>query len=72
MLIYIKRSLATLFERSFLTPDLVTIATEKVFSHRLHMLAINERDDEIEREDMDSNLAFDIVAEILHIINVPI
>ncbi|KAG1054347.1 hypothetical protein G6F46_002808 [Rhizopus delemar] len=71
-LVTVTKSLATLFERSFLTPDLVTIATEKVFSHRLHMLAINERDDEIEREDMDSNLAFDIVAEILHIINVPI
>ncbi|KAI9274215.1 hypothetical protein BY458DRAFT_489277 [Sporodiniella umbellata] len=71
-LVTVTKSLAALFERTFLTPDLVTIATEKVFSHRLRILAINERDDQMQREDMDSNFAFDIVAEILHIVNVPI
>ncbi|KAG1175297.1 hypothetical protein G6F70_000873 [Rhizopus microsporus] len=71
-LVTVIKSLAALFERNFLTPDLVTIATEKVFSHRLRMLAINERDDQMEREEMDSNIAFDIIAEILHTVNVPV
>lgn len=66
------RSLATLFEKDYLTPDLVTIAAEKVFSHRLHVLAINEHDDQMEREDMDANLPSDIVAEILRIVYVPV
>jgi hypothetical protein len=55
-----------------LTPDLVTIAAEKVFSHRLHVLALNTHDDQMEREDMDANLPSDIVAEILRIIYVPV
>ncbi|CEJ01508.1 hypothetical protein RMCBS344292_15532 [Rhizopus microsporus] len=71
-LVTVIKSLAALFERNFLTPDLVTIATEKVFSHRLRMLAINERDDQMEREEMDSSIAFDIIAEILHAVNVPV
>ncbi|CAO3674931.1 unnamed protein product [Rhizopus stolonifer] len=71
-LVTVTKSLAAIFERNFLTPDLVSIATEKVFSHRLRILAISERDDQMEKEDMDSNYAFDIVAEILHIVNVPI
>lgn len=66
------RSLATLFQREFLTPDLVTIAAEKVFSHRLHVLAINVHDDQMEREDMDANIPSDIVAEILRVIYVPV
>lgn len=61
-----------MFERDYLTPELVTIAAEKVFSHRLHVLAINERDDEMEKEDMDANLPSDIVAEILRVIYVPV
>lgn len=68
----VNRSLATLFERDYLTPDLVTIAAEKVFSHRLHVLAINRHDDQMEREDMDANLPSDIVAEILRIVYVPV
>ncbi|CEG85129.1 hypothetical protein RMATCC62417_18854 [Rhizopus microsporus] len=71
-LVTVIKSLAALFERNFLTPDLVTIATEKVFSHRLRMLAINERDDQMEREEVDSSIAFDIIAEILHAVNVPV
>lgn len=43
-----------------------------MFSHRLRMLAINERDDQMEREEMDSSIAFDIIAEILHAVNVPV
>lgn len=66
------RSLATLFERSFLTPDLVTIAAEKVFSHRLHVLTVNATDDQMEKEDMDANIPSDIVAEILRLIYVPV
>lgn len=71
-LVTVTKSLATLFERDYLTPDLVTIAAEKVFSHRLHVLAINEHDDEMEKEDMDANLPSDIVAEILRVIYVPV
>lgn len=64
--------MATLFERDFLTPDLVTIAAEKVFSHRLHVLVVNTTDDQMEKEDMDANIPSDIVAEILRLIYVPI
>ncbi|KAI8330559.1 hypothetical protein BD560DRAFT_429159 [Blakeslea trispora] len=71
-LVIVTKSLATLFERNFLTPDLVTIAAEKVFGHRLHILAINARDDQMEREDMDVNIPSDVIAEILRVIYVPI
>lgn len=50
----------------------MTIAAEKVFSHRLHVLAINTRDDQMEREDMDANIPSDIIAEILRVIYVPV
>jgi hypothetical protein len=36
------------------------------------MLATNERDDQMEREEMDSSIAFDIIVEILHTVNVPV
>ncbi|KAG2195593.1 hypothetical protein INT46_011839 [Mucor plumbeus] len=71
-LVTVTKSLATLFERDFLTPDLVTIAAEKVFSHRLHVLVVNTTDDQMEKEDMDANIPSDIVAEILRLIYVPI
>ncbi|OBZ90053.1 Uncharacterized protein YeaC [Choanephora cucurbitarum] len=71
-LVTVTKSLATLFERDFLTPDLVTIAAEKVFGHRLHILAENARDDQMEREDMDVNIPSDIIAEILRVIYVPV
>ncbi|CAO0796704.1 unnamed protein product [Mucor circinelloides] len=71
-LVTVTKSLATLFERSFLTPDLVTIAAEKVFSHRLHVLMVNTTDDQMEKEDMDANIPSDIVAEILRLVYVPV
>ncbi|KAG2233802.1 hypothetical protein BDF21DRAFT_432563 [Thamnidium elegans] len=71
-LVTVTKSLATLFERDYLTPDLVTIAAEKVFSHRLHVLAINTHDDQMEKEDMDSNLPSDIVSEIIRVVYVPV
>lgn len=58
--------------RDYLTPDLVAIAAEKVFSHRLHVLALNTHDDQMEKEDMDANLPSNIVSEILRIIYVPV
>ncbi|KAI8050133.1 uncharacterized protein B0P05DRAFT_563210 [Gilbertella persicaria] len=71
-LVAVTKSLATLFERDFLTPDLVTIAAEKVFGHRLHVLAVNSRDDQMEKEDMDCNIPSDVIAEILRVIYVPV
>lgn len=64
--------MATLFEKGFLTPDLVTIAAEKVLSHRVHVLVVNTTDDQMEKEDMDANIPSDIVAEILRLIYVPV
>lgn len=58
--------------RDYLTPDLVAIAAEKVFGHRLHVLALNTHDDQMEKEDMDANLSSNIVSEILRIIYVPV
>ncbi|CEP19665.1 hypothetical protein [Parasitella parasitica] len=71
-LVAVTKSLATLFERDFLTPDLVTIAAEKVFSHRLHVLMVNATDDQMEKEDMDPYIPSEIVAEVLRLIYVPV
>ncbi|KAI8643382.1 hypothetical protein BD408DRAFT_364828 [Parasitella parasitica] len=71
-LVAVTKSLAALFERDFLTPDLVIIAAEKVFSHRLHVLMVNATDDQMEKEDMNPYIPSEIVAEILRLIYVPV
>ncbi|KAI9486776.1 MAG: hypothetical protein EXX96DRAFT_54496 [Benjaminiella poitrasii] len=71
-LLLVTKSLASLFKRDFITPELVTIAAEKVFSHRLHILANNVNDDQMEKEDMDANIPSNIVAEVLRVIYVPV
>ncbi|KAI8887156.1 hypothetical protein K501DRAFT_242865 [Backusella circina FSU 941] len=71
-LVTVTKSLAALFERDFLTPELVTIAAEKVFSHRLRILEINTSDDQMEKEDMNPSTTSDIIGEILRVVYVPV
>lgn len=71
-LMTVTKSLAALFERDYLTPDLVLIAVERVISHRLHILQINSQDDQMEKEEMNTAVALGIIEEILNIIYVPI
>ncbi|KAG0168828.1 hypothetical protein DFQ28_004206 [Apophysomyces sp. BC1034] len=69
-LVSVTKTLAAIFRRDYLTPDLVSIAAEKVFGHRLHVLAPDRYPDAPGHE--ERRTATDIVAEILRIVYVPV
>ncbi|KAI9033855.1 hypothetical protein CLU79DRAFT_830219 [Phycomyces nitens] len=58
-LVLVTKSLAVIFGRDYLTPDLVSIAAEKVFGHRLRLAST-------------SLSSADIVAEILRVVYVSV
>jgi hypothetical protein len=58
---FLNRSLAALFRRNFLTPDLVAVAVEKVVGHRLRL-----------DSSKGQPAVSDIVAEILRIVYAPV
>lgn len=69
-----QRALATLFRRDYLTPDLVSIAADKVLGHRIHLVETpttntTEKDEE---KDTRNVTAAEIVAEVIRIVYVPV
>ncbi|CAO3581811.1 unnamed protein product [Absidia cylindrospora] len=80
-LVTVTRSLAALFRRNFLTPDLVAVAVEKVVGHRLRLNSQEtklsskngEEDDMLSVAGMNEQATIsDIVAEILRIVYAPV
>ncbi|KAF7721929.1 hypothetical protein EC973_003917 [Apophysomyces ossiformis] len=68
-LVSVTKTLAAIFRQDYLTPDLVSIAAEKVFGHRLHVLAPDRDPDAPVHE--GRRTATDIVSEVLRIVYVP-
>lgn len=54
-----KRSLATLFRQDYLTPELVSIAADKVLGHRIRLEKGKEG-------------SAKVIAEVLRVVNVPV
>ncbi|ORZ26081.1 hypothetical protein BCR42DRAFT_19442 [Absidia repens] len=80
-LVTVTRSLAALFRRNFLTPDLVAVAVEKVVGHRLRLNLQEtnlsnkngDEDDMVSVAGMNEQATIsDIVAEILRIVYAPV
>jgi MoxR-like ATPase len=57
-LVSVTRSLATLFQHDFLTPDLVAVAADKVLGHRIHLVG--------------SVTPSQVVSEVLRVVYVPV
>lgn len=60
------RSLATLFQRDYLTPDLVSIAASKVLGHRIRLLP-----QALDDQGTPYRTTADVVAEVLRVVYVP-
>ncbi|KAI9285258.1 hypothetical protein BC943DRAFT_352358 [Umbelopsis sp. AD052] len=85
-LVLVVKALSALFKREYVTPDLVSIAAEKVFGHRLvlkdeaysHKI-VHDNEDSDDQSEMNSLvgettdiLPADIVMEILRAVHVPL
>lgn len=71
------RALATLFRRDYLTPDLVSIAADKVLGHRIHLVEAppttsRAQDDDQQETDRRKVTAAKVVAEVIRIVYVPL
>ncbi|KAI7857460.1 hypothetical protein BDC45DRAFT_435762 [Circinella umbellata] len=64
MVNYGSRALAALFQRDYLTPDLVTIAADKVLGHRIRVLR--------KENESQTRAITDVVADVLRIVYVPV
>lgn len=85
-LVLVVKALSALFRREYVTPDLVSIAAEKVFSHRLLLKpeavydrVITESVHSDAQSDLNSLISepaevlpADIVMEILRVVHVPV
>lgn len=85
-LVLVVKALSALFKREYVTPDLVSIAAEKVFSHRLVLKEESRTQKEIaesihsdDQSELNSLLSqpsdilpADIVMEILRVVHVPV
>ncbi|CDH60323.1 predicted protein [Lichtheimia corymbifera JMRC:FSU:9682] len=65
-LVKVTRSLATLFQRDYLTPDLVSIAASKVLGHRIRLLP-----QALDDQGTPYRTTADVVAEVLRVVYVP-
>ncbi|CAO3613683.1 unnamed protein product [Cunninghamella echinulata] len=65
-IINVTRSLAAVFNKKFLTPDLVAVAIEKVVGHRLRINTNSQS------KDNSNNVIADIVSDILRIVYAPV
>jgi MoxR-like ATPase len=85
-LVLVVKALTALFKREYVTPDLVSIAAEKVFGHRLvlkdeaysHKIVLDNADSDDQSEinsmldETTDILPADIVMEILRAVHVPL
>ncbi|KAG2227856.1 hypothetical protein INT45_002094, partial [Circinella minor] len=61
--VLVTKALAALFQRDYLTPDLVTIAADKVLGHRIRVLR--------KENESQTRAITDVVADVLRIVYVP-
>ncbi|CAO3636540.1 unnamed protein product [Cunninghamella blakesleeana] len=71
-LVIVTRSLAAVFKKKFLTPDLVAVAVEKVIGHRLRIKTNNQSKDNNINNNINNNAIADVVSDVLRIVYAPV